>query len=265
MNNRPIGVFDSGLGGLSVVKEIIKVLPNEDIVYLGDTARVPYGTRSANVVRKFSFDNVSFLLTKNVKCVVIACNTSSAFAASALKRKLRIPILEVISPASEKASKISGGKVGVIGTRGTISSGAYQKKIRTERAKLEVYATPCPLFVPFIEEGEFGPALNEVIANYLEALKKARIDTLILACTHYPIIEAKIRRFLGPKVKFINQGREVALKLKEFLTEKSILADDKKPKREFYVTDLTPRFIKVAEMFLGEKIDGKIKKVDIEK
>ena len=266
MDARAIGVFDSGLGGLTVVKEIAKLLPKESIIYLGDTARVPYGTRSGELVRKFSFQDAYFLLAKKVKCIVIACNTSSALASEALKRKIKIPVFEVITPpAVLAASHTKTKKVGVIGTRGTILSGAYQKKIKRLNPKIRVYAEACPLLVPFIEEGEFGSALDTVIVNYLKPLKKAGIDTLIMGCTHYPIIEKRLRKFLGKKVEFINPGKAVAEDLRNYLQENDLLSKNKAVKRKYYVTDLTARFIKTAEMFLGKRVNGNLKEVNIEK
>lgn len=254
MDNRPIGVFDSGLGGLSVVKEIVKVLPHENIVYLGDTARVPYGTRSAETVINFSVQDANFLLNSGVKCVVIACNTSSAHAGKLLKQELKIPVFDVISSTKANLKK---GRIGVIGTRGTIESGAYNVP----------YAKSCGLLVSFIEEGEIkGKALELVLKDYLKEFKRKNLDALILGCTHYPIISGLIKKEIGNKVNLINPGKLVAKDLKETLIKRKMLKDGKtRAVKSYFVTDLTPRFIKVAEMFLGEKIKGKIKKVDIEK
>lgn len=181
---KPIGVFDSGLGGLTVTKEIIKIMPNENIIYLGDTARVPYGTRSKDIVRKFSLEDANFLLKKKVKCIVIACNTSSAYAGNFLKKNIKIPVFDVITPAVKGAVKVSKtGNIGVIGTTGTISSGAYKVK----------YLQACPLFVPFIEEGEINSQAIELVAKKYLSWFKGKIDTLILGCTHYPIISKTIK------------------------------------------------------------------------
>lgn len=256
--NKPIGIFDSGLGGLTVFKQIEKLMPKEDLVYLGDNARVPYGGRSKEVVTKFSFEDADFLISKNVKCIVIACNTSSALAGNALKRKIKIPVFDVISPAIKEARKISkSGKIGVIGTRGTIGSGAYKVPFKQS----------CPLFVPFIEEGESGsPALKIVAKKYLEPLKKAEIDTLIMGCTHYPIIKDIIESEIDHhKVALIDPGVTQAKEVFEFLKQNNLQNLQKKSgKKEFYVTDLTDRFKKVAEMFLGHSIKGNLKKVTID-
>jgi len=253
LDNRPIGVFDSGLGGLTVVKELIKVLPNEDIIYLGDTARVPYGTRSKETVIKFSFDDANFLVNKKVKCIVVACNTASAMAGDDLKKKIKIPVFDVITPALRGAKKISKLKIGVIGTRGTIGSGAYKAD----------YSVACPLLVPFIEEGYIdSEALKIIIRDYLKPLKN-KISTLILGCTHYPIIESLIQKEIGNNVLLINPGKSVSVEVLNFLTKKKMLSNSKNHKKEFYVTDLTDRFTKVAEMFLGENIKPSLKKINL--
>src|SRR5258706_1073719 len=250
-----IGIFDSGLGGLTVVKQIISILPHENIIYLGDTARVPYGPRSPEIIKRFSEENTKFLIGKNVKCIIIACNTSSAVAAGHLKRKFHnIPIFEVIKPAITEAKKSVGSKIGVIGTRATIASGAYKVN----------FSVACPLLVPFIEEGDVkGKALQIILKDYLKPLK-GKIDTLILGCTHYPIIEHLIQKEIGKKVKLINPEKMVAFEVQGFLQKNNILNSQKeKGKIQFFVTDLTERVSKVAEMFLGQKISGVIQKVNL--
>lgn len=268
-DNRPIGIFDSGLGGLTVVREIIKVLPHEDLVYLGDTARIPYGTRSKETVVKFSFEDARFLLSKKVKCVVIACNTASSMAGDLLKRKLKVPVFEVISSATHAAFLATRNrKVGVIGTRGTIGSGAYQRKLKSQNSKVKIYAKACPLFVSFIEEGEIdGPALEIVAKDYLSGFKREGIDTLILGCTHYPIIRRIIEKEVDHhKVRLIDPGATEAKNVFGYLKEKEMFNTQKGVgKQEYFVTDLTDRFKKVAEMFLGQKLRGNLKKVTIDK
>lgn len=256
MDNHPIGIFDSGLGGLTVVKEILKLLPNENLIYLGDTARVPYGTRSKESIIKFSFEDASFLLKKKVKCIVIACNTSSALAGKELKKKLKIPVFDVITPALIDARKIpKTGKIGVIGTRGTIGSGAYTVP----------FPKACPLFVPFIEEGEVtGSAIKLVAKEYLSDFKKKKIDTLIMGCTHYPIIRDIIEKEVDNHVKMIDPGLSVARELKSYLEQNNMMnSQTKTGERSYFVTDYTDRFVKVAEMFLGHKIEGNLRKVII--
>ncbi|KKR41425.1 MAG: Glutamate racemase [Candidatus Woesebacteria bacterium GW2011_GWB1_40_12] len=262
---RPIGVFDSGLGGLTVVKELTRVLPHEDIIYFGDTARVPYGTRSAEIIRSFSEENTRFLLQKRVKAVVIACNTSSAVAAVHLKNKFKnIPIFEVIEPASIEATE-KGKKIGVIGTYTTIGSLAYNKSIKKHLKNAEVFGSPCPLFVPFIEEGETkGKSLKIMAEKYLKGLKKQKIDTLILGCTHYPIIKDVIEAVMGKGVTLINPGKSVTGEIYKFLKENDLFNNQKRNGDiKFFVTDLTERFTKVAEMFLGKGIRKQLEKVEL--
>ncbi|PJC28274.1 glutamate racemase [Candidatus Shapirobacteria bacterium CG_4_9_14_0_2_um_filter_39_11] len=246
--NKPIGVFDSGLGGLTVVKEIIKLLPFENIVYLGDTARVPYGTRSNEIIKKFSEENVNFLLEKKVKCIVIACHTSSAVAGNYLKKKFsKIPIFNVVTPVLESLCG-SKKKIGVIGTRATVNSGVYSKLNK-------VTEIPCPLFVPFIEEGEIkGMLIKSLVTKYIGKLK---VEILVLGCTHYPIIKDVIKNVL-PNTELINPGIIVAAMLKNYLVKNNLTNNQKRGgKRNFYVTDLNKRFVKVAEMFLGQKLEIK--------
>lgn len=256
-SNRPIGVFDSGLGGLTVVKEILKQLPNEDIIYLGDTARVPYGTRSKETVIKFSFEDAKFLLDKNVKCIVIACNTSSALAGNELKKKLKIPVFDVIGPALKEARKVTkNGRIGVIGTRGTIGSGAYKVP----------FSQACPLFVPFIEEGEIdGNAICLVAKKYLSSLKNKNIDTLIMGCTHYPLIKNIIENEVDHhKVGIIDPGKTVAQSLSSYLLKNKLSNDGKRERvTKYFVTDITARFREVAEMFLGNRLGKNLKKIDL--
>lgn len=263
--NSSIGVFDSGLGGLTVVKQIIKLLPHENIIYLGDTARVPYGTRSPETIKKFSEENTGFLLGKNVKCIVIACNTSSAVAADYLKGKFPdTPIFEVIDPAAEEAARI-GKRIGVIGTRALIASNRYEVNIKKYSKDAVVRSQPCPLFVPFIEEGELkSRALKEVAGEYIAKLKGHNLDTLILGCTHYPIIESIIRNKIGKNVVIIDPGKPVSEKVLEFLKKKKLLNTQKAEGiKEFYVTDLTERFKKVAKMFLGQEVTA-LKRISVE-
>jgi glutamate racemase len=252
--NRPIGVFDSGLGGLTVVKEIIKLLPNEDIIYLGDTARVPYGTRSNEIIKKFSEEDVNFLLKKKVKCVIIACNTSSAVAGKFLKNKFsKVPIFDVVSPVLESL-KGSKKKIGVIGTRATVNSGVYSRLNK-------VVQIPCPLFVPFIEEGEInGELIEGLVKKYIGNLK---VDILVLGCTHYPIIKDIINKVL-PNVELVNPGVFIAGKLKNYLIKNGLTNNETSNRKEdYYVTDLNERFKKVARIFLGENINVRIKKVSL--
>lgn len=239
-NKQILGIFDSGLGGLTVVAEIKKLYPKSSIVYLGDTARLPYGTRSKKIVEEFAISDAKFLETKGVDAIVIACNTASALAYEAVKSSVKVPVYEVISQAKKEAEKV-GHNIGVIGTRGTIGSGAYGHT-----------GVACPLLVPFIEEGELdSPALKIVLDKYLKQL--GAIDTLILGCTHYPIIANLIAKLL-PGVNLINPGAELAKNL-------SVL--DGEGQDKYFVTDMTPRFVEIAEMFLGTSVGDKIELVHL--
>lgn len=256
--NKPIGVFDSGLGGLTVVKEIIKLLPNEDIVYLGDTARVPYGTRSKETVIKFSLEDANFLLSKKVKCIVIACNTASALAGKELKKRVKVPVFNIITPVVKYAKQISHlGKIGVIGTKGTIESGVYKLG----------YLKACPLFVPFIEEGEIKSlALKKIIHKYLGDIRgaKKKINTLILGCTHYPLIQDQIKEEIGGNIEIVNPAIPLAIELRDFLIKNNMRNSQRGVgKKLFFVTDYTESFFGLAKTLLGEKIELKLKKVGL--
>lgn len=251
----PIGIFDSGLGGLTVVHEIRQLLPNENIVYLGDTARVPYGTRSEEVIKKFSEEDVDFLLSKKVKCIVIACHTASSVAGQYLKQKYKnIKIFDVVTP-TVKFSKSISGKTVVLATRATVNSKAFSNNIGSQDIA-------CPLFVPFIEEGEVeGGILEELIKKYLKDLK---FDNLILACTHYPIIKNTIKKIVGANVKFINPGELVAKELAIFLKDQKLLNyNENEAKLSINVTDLNDRFVNVARLFLQENLHKNIQKIQL--
>ncbi|OGM13557.1 glutamate racemase [Candidatus Woesebacteria bacterium RIFCSPLOWO2_01_FULL_39_23] len=264
MNNSPIGVFDSGLGGLTVVKEIKKVLPDEKIIYLGDTARVPYGTRSSSTVIKFSLENTKFLVTKKVKCIVIACNTSSAWATDAIKNTTDIPILNVIDPAVDSAIEGNIRKIGIIATAGTVRSGVYQKKLKAKNSNIDVYAKACPLFVPLIEEGETKGKIIELVAKkYLSELKSKDIDALILGCTHYPIIDKVIGDEMGRNVRLINPAVGLAQELSKILDKSDLYAEKRFDDDEYYLTDDPTGFINVAEAYLEEDIDNLITKISL--
>lgn len=253
-NNLPIGVFDSGLGGLTVVREIIKVLPNEDIVYLGDTARVPYGTRSKEIIQKFSKQDLEFLISKKVKCIVIACHTASSAAGEYLQKTYgkKIKIFEVITPTVEYSKKLQGKTV-VLATRATVQSKAFLNKLNS----LDI---ACPLLVPLIEEGETSGELIKLLVH--KYLKNIKMENLILGCTHYPIIGNIIRKEVGENINLINPGICTSLVVKSYLTEKGLLnLSSKKGFLNIYVTDENARFKKVTELFLGEKLNYNVQKV----
>lgn len=252
-SDKPIGVFDSGVGGLTVVRDIIKELPFESLIYLGDTARIPYGTRSREVVTKFALELTRFLLAKDVKCLVVACNTISANALKAVKKISPVPVIDVIAPT---IAAVTGQRVGVIGTTGTINSGAY--------APVAQFSQACPLFVPLAEEGEAsGPAVEEIARGYLLAFKKAKIDTLILGCTHYPLLYPVIAKTMGSGVKLVTSGKPTAKKVRQILHQKGLLRAKAKPTYEFYFTDAPERVTKIAAKFFGQKLPGKVVKIDL--
>ncbi|MCM8831422.1 MAG: glutamate racemase [Candidatus Omnitrophica bacterium] len=256
MNNKPIGIFDSGVGGLTVFKQIRKLLPWEDLIYFGDTARVPYGNKSKETIIKFSIENILFLLQKQVKVVVIACNTSSSMALDYLKDIFNIPIIGVIDAGVKKAIKISSNKrIGVIGTRSTINSRSYEKKIKKFDKSIKIYSRACPLFVPLIEEGLLkGEIIDEVIKMYLEPFKKNNIDTLILGCTHYPLLKKQIASYLVG-VNIVDSAKEVALCTFDLLKEKKLFKGTKKLGiNKFYVSDEPTNFVKLAKLFLKKDI-----------
>ncbi len=263
MSRRPIGIFDSGVGGLTVVKEVRKALPKEEIIYFGDTARVPYGVKSRETVTKFSRENVEFLLKFNVKLIIVACNTASSLSLPALSCSFNIPIIGVIGPGVEKASRITKrGPIGVIGTRSTISSGIYQKALKSACNGVKVMAAPCPLFVPLVEEGWLDNKVTSgVVRTYLNDFKEAGVETVILGCTHYPLLKKVIRRFLGTKVKLVDSASETAFAVKEMLKKEKLLNKKSSYRSErYFVSDEPAAFKKIGERFLGCRIRS-IKKV----
>ncbi len=258
-DNRPIGVFDSGVGGLTVVGQMREILPHEDLVYFGDTARVPYGTKSKETITRFSIENVEFLMRHDVKLVVVACNTASSLSLDFLKRCFKVPIIGVIEPGAKAAvGSTRNGRIGVIGTAATISSGAYEKAIKKIKPDSSVFTGSCPLFVPLVEEGWADKKVSGEIASiYLSPLKKKRIDTLILGCTHYPILKNVIRKVMGGRVLLIDSAKEVAKEARLILDSCGLLnrAQDKEPVYKFFVSDEPGRFVKTAERFLKKRIN----------
>jgi len=260
-----IGVFDSGVGGLTVIREIFRILPKEQVIYFGDTARCPYGPRSRRIVQEFSIQNVNFLLSLAVKFVVNACNTSSAIALNLLKRNFNLPMMGVIEPGAKAAVKSTrNGKVGVIGTSGTIASQSYKKAINKMDKDLLVFSYPCPLFVSLAEEGFLDEKATYLIAQtYLQPLKDDGVDTLILGCTHYPPLKKVIARVMGDGVTLINSAEETARELKNSLFEKKLLKKrSQNPVHKFFVSDQPKKFIQIGQRFLGKKIK-KVKMIDI--
>lgn len=262
MNNNPIGVFDSGIGGLTVVKEIVKELPNESIIYIGDTARVPYGTRGKEVIKKFALELVSFLLKKGVKVLVVACNTISATCLDEIKKISPVPTIGVIDPAVKMAKLATKNRrVGVIGTTATIKSKVYEKKLGED---IKVISCPCPLFVPLAEEGLGNHLSTKIIAkDYLKNISNYSIDTLILGCTHYPILKNVIQKVIGKKVNLVDSAKPTARELKILLEEKGLMNGQRKPKYQFYVTDFTDRTQEIAERFFGNNFPIKLIKTSL--
>ncbi len=257
-SNLPIGIFDSGVGGLTVFKEVRKILPAEDIVYLGDTARVPYGTKSPEVVVKYSVQNVEFLLSKNVKAIVVACNTASAAALPHLKKSFpEIEIIGVIDPVVDhiRQSMANIKKIAVIGTNTAISSGAYQNLLN-EMAGVTVFSKACPLFVPLVEEGMLDHDITySIIDMYLSEIKKEKIDAIILGCTHYPMLKESIRNYFGQRVSVLDTAYYTALSLSEtFKNQKMNKISDQPGKNSFFVTDSVDIFKNTAESFLDFQI-----------
>ena len=257
--NNPIGVFDSGLGGLTVVKELLRQLPNEAVVYFGDTARVPYGTKSQESIVRFSRENVSVLLKHKVKMVVVACNTASSLALSNLRETFSVPIIGVIKPGAQKAVQITRNKrIGIIATCATINSEAYTREIKRLSPTISVNTQACPLFVPLVEEGWFDTKVTSAVAQeYLEKMKKMKIDTLILGCTHYPLLKPVLTKIMGKDVVLVDSAQEVAQEVKQLLevTQKNRIAN-KNSASVFLVSDEPKHFAQLAKRFLGFSISN---------
>ncbi len=256
---KPIGVFDSGVGGLTVAKELIRQLPGEDIVYFGDTARVPYGIKSKETVIRFSIENILFLLKQDVKLICVACNTVSSVALPVIKSHFRIPIVGVIAPGVREAVYATQNKrIGVIGTRGTVKSNAYEKQIKQLDPSVKVISVACPLFVPFAEEGFLeGNEVLSIAKGYLKPLNNFGVDTVILGCTHYPLLKPVIKKALGNNVTLIDSAKQVAIEVKRILAAEGLLNRGRnKASHKFYVSDNPEWFTGLAKRFLGTPVSG---------
>ncbi len=267
LRKKSIGVFDSGLGGLTVLKEISKVLPNENIVYFGDTARVPYGTRSSETVTKYTFQSINFLLENDIKAIVIACNTASARSLEKAQERYNIPILGVIKPGAKRAViSTKNNKIGVIGTEGTVFSKAYETEIQKLIKNVDVHSKPCSLFVPIVEEGWAETEVALLTAKeYLSAFNGTDIDTLVLGCTHYPILANTIKKITGNKIRLVNPAEETALDLKKMLEDKNLLnMQTEKPEYRYFVSDMPERFMNIGQNFIQKPFDN-ISVVEIQK
>jgi glutamate racemase len=262
----PIGIFDSGIGGMTVVKRIISALPGENVIYFGDTARVPYGSKSNSTVIEYSLQNARFLVEKNIKLLVVACNTASSVALKELRERFDIPVIGMIEPGAQLAlEKTRKKRIGVIGTYATTGNKAYSGELQKRDREIFVHEKPCPLFVPLAEEGWTDHKATKIIAEeYLEELKNLEIDTVILGCTHYPILSKIIGEVLGEDITLIDSGTASSLVVEKYLRDNGLLNDSGNPaKHEYFVSDVPSRFKDVAERFLGREID-KIDKVDLE-
>lgn len=268
MNDAPIGIFDSGIGGLTVLRELFRKLPSEGTIYLGDTARVPYGIRSRETIIRYSLESMGFLLKKGVKLLVIACNTASAISLNEVKKHCPVPVIGVISPGAKAALRASRNKkIGVIGTEATIKSRSYINTIKALDGSASVFSKPCPLFVPLAEEGWTDNEIAGLTAKkYLNPFKDKGIDTLLLGCTHYPLLKDAISSVIGKNISLIDSAVETAKETEGILKKYKIQAKNRKnPLREFYVTDSTERFKLLGERFLAEKIkDIKLIRLDME-
>ena len=268
MDNRPIGVFDSGLGGLTAVAEIRKILPSENIIYFGDTSRVPYGGRSKEILLKYARQDVAFLRSFDIKAIVVACGTVSTTALPTLRAENDLPLLGVVEPACRRAVKLTKNrKIGMIATAASVRSGTYERVIHDLDADAQVIARACPLFVPLVENGRYrrGDTVIETVAReYLEPLKAAGIDTLILGCTHYPLLTEVIADIMGDGVVLINAGAEAAWELKRTLTANDLLAEDRQGETTLYASDLSGDFKELAGRFLQEEVPP-VRPVDIDR
>lgn len=267
--NAPVGVFDSGVGGLTVAREIMRQIPEERIVYFGDTARVPYGNKSKDTILRYSRQIIRFLRTREVKAIVIACNTASAYALDTVAAESDIPIIGVINAGARTAVQATrNGKIGVIGTEGTIGSGIYTRVMKQLKPDIQVTGKPCPLFVPLVEEGLLHDSVTDEIASrYLSVLKGKYIDTLVLGCTHYPLLRSTLRRLMGEDVVLVNPAYETAIELKQLLEERGLERDGTEPlqgeKYQFFVSDLAEKFTSFATSILPNEVK-ETRKIDIE-
>jgi glutamate racemase len=259
--DRAIGVFDSGIGGLTVLRALVEELPGEDFIYLGDTARLPYGTKTDEVIIRYSRENTEFLLAKGIKMLVVACNTSSAVALEAIARDTSIPVIGVIEPGARAVVKASrSGKIGVIATEATVASGAYTRTIQSLRPRAEIYTRACPLLVPLVEEGWTDNDVAErTVWYYLESLKQSGIDALLLGCTHYPLLAAMFQRVLGAEVKVVDSATATAAEVRERLRALKLVRRATHGSRSFFVTESPERFVRVGRRFFGPQVESAVR------
>lgn len=267
MDRRPIGVFDSGLGGLTALRELRRILPREDLIYFGDTGRVPYGTKGRETIVRYARQDVAFLRSFDPKAIVVACGTVSANALTELTAENDLPIFGVVEAAAQAAVEAAPNKkVGLIGTSASIRSGAYEREIAKLDGAVEVIARACPLFVPLVENGRFRPGdrvAELVVEEYLAPIREEGVDALVLGCTHYPLLAQTIGEFMGPGVTLIDTGAVCAKRAAGTLEEKGLLAQREKGSCRYFVSDSTQDFAHLASIFLGEGVEGDVERVEI--
>lgn len=257
----PIGIFDSGVGGLTVAQQLMQAVPHEHIIYFGDTARYPYGTKSAEIVRRYAIEDAQFLVDKGVKMLVVACNTVASTAMDTLRQRFDLPMVGVIEPGARRAAEQTRNrKIGVIGTEATIASGAYTRALRRRLRDVEVYTRACPLFVPLAEEGWVDNDIAERTASaYLDSLRRSGIDTLLLGCTHYPLLAGVIGRVMGERVALVDSARTTAVAVAGLLAERGLARRRGEGSISFFVSDVPDRFIKVGSRFMGQKVESAVR------
>lgn len=270
MDERPIGVFDSGLGGLTAVRQLMEQLPGENIIYFGDTGRVPYGSRSRDTILKYARQDIRFLLQFDIKAIVIACNTADTVAGSIVQREYDLPICGALRPTAEKAAAATkNNRIGVIGTSATVKARAYDAIIREVNPRAQVKSVACPLLVPLVENNRFRPGdvpVELIVAEYLQPLKDWGCDTLVLGCTHYPLLWDVIAACMGPDVTLVNSGREAACQLAETLKRADMLSGRRgQGCCKYYVSDSTEGFSEMASLFLQQRVDNLVEQIDIER
>lgn len=266
MVEKPVGVFDSGVGGLTVVNQLIKSLPQEDIIYFGDTAHLPYGSKSKESVIRFSLDIANFLQAQRVKIIVVACNTASSFALSSLRENIEIPVIGVIEPGAQAAVDATRNfKIGIIGTEGTIKSRAFEEALRKIDKNVKVFSRACPLFVPLVEEGWLDePETSQIAEKYLSPMKDEGIDTLILGCTHYPLLKELLSRIMGQEISLIDTAEATAKAVERRLGEKNLLRKgSRKSVYKFFVSDDPEKFLQLGRRFMGKNIE-KAERINLE-
>lgn len=267
MNQRPIGVFDSGLGGLTAVRQLRQLMPSENIIYFGDTARVPYGNRSRDTLLKYARQDMRFLRSFDLKAVVIACGTVSSNCLETLQAENDIPVVGVVEPTVRRAVEVTrSGRIGLVATRASVSSGAYERQVHALSSAVEVFSQACPLFVPLVEEGRCRPGdvvIDTVAEEYLRGLRAQRVDTLVLGCTHYPLLTEVIGQVMGPQVTLVDAGAEAARAVRDLLEQQDACADRALGSASYYTSDRAADFQRLATLFLGEEMATPAQQIDI--